>query len=240
MQQNTAKFNARWATVITALVYLVALNLRPALTSVGPILPELGRDLNLSESLQGMLGALPLLAFAAISPIVHRFSSRLGIERTIFISLLILAAGTLLRSYAGISGLWLGTFIIGNAIAVGNVLVPTLVRRDYTEHISLSTSIYTACISLAASTASALSAPIAHAANWKTALAIWAIPALVVAALWIVRTIPKPELETAPIAAENVEDENIWTNRTAWVLTIMMAIKVLFSIRWQTGFRLWK
>ncbi|MFT4185763.1 MAG: MFS transporter [Micrococcaceae bacterium] len=223
MQQDLLKFNARYATVITALVYLVALNLRPALTSVGPILPELGKELNLGESLQGVLGALPLLAFATISPIVHRFSSRLGIERTIFISLIVLAAGTILRSYAGMTGLWLGTFIIGSAIAVGNVLVPTLVRRDYSGHISLATSIYSACISLAASIASALAAPIAHATNWKVALAFWAIPALVVATLWILRTIPKPVFETAPTADEAASDENVWANKTAWILTGMMA-----------------
>src|SRR5690625_2466479 len=147
-------------SLLTSLVFLVALNLRPALTSVGLLLPEIGSDLGLDKSLQGLLGSLPLLAFAAVSPLAHFLSKRLGVERSIMLALVLLGAGLLLRSFTGTLGLWGGTFIIGSAIAVSNVLVPTLVRRDYPTRISLATGIYTAFITLAAGLASALAVPL--------------------------------------------------------------------------------
>ncbi|WP_143091622.1 MFS transporter [Lentzea albida] len=71
------------APVMVALVFLVALNLRPALTSVGPLLPRIGGEAGLSEGAQGLLGALPLLAFAVISPLVQHPARRFGVERTL-------------------------------------------------------------------------------------------------------------------------------------------------------------
>ena len=66
------------STVLVALVFLVALNLRPALTTLGPLLPQIGVDEGIDESVQGLLGSLPLLAFAVVSPFVHHLSKRLG------------------------------------------------------------------------------------------------------------------------------------------------------------------
>src|SRR5690625_7449406 len=156
----------RWAPVLVALVFLVALNLRPALTSVGPLLPRIGEDLGLNEGMLGLLAALPLLAFALISPLVQHPARRFGMERSLLAALLLLAAGTVIRSYTGNAGLWAGTMIVGCAIAVGNVLVPTLVKRDYAGHVSLATGIYSACITVAASIASVVAVPLAGSYGW--------------------------------------------------------------------------
>jgi len=116
------------APLLAAAVFLVALNLRPAITAVGPVLPMIGAGEHLGEGALGVLGALPLVAFGVASPLVPRIARPLGVERAIGASLLLLALGCAVRSYAGILGLWLGTAIIGSAIAVGNVLVPVLLR----------------------------------------------------------------------------------------------------------------
>src|ERR1700754_4496992 len=99
----------RSAGLWAALVCLVALNLRPSLTSVGPLLPEIGRDEGLGEGGQGVLGALPLIAFGLFSPIVHRLSGRYGLERPVLGALVVLAGAITLRSYGTHAGLWIGT-----------------------------------------------------------------------------------------------------------------------------------
>jgi CP family cyanate transporter-like MFS transporter len=214
----------RSAGLAAALVFLVALNLRPSLTSVGPLLPRIGRDEGLSEGVQGLLGALPLIAFGLFSPVVHRLSGRHGLERPVLGALVILAAAIAVRSYGGDAGLWLGTAIGGCAIAVGNVLVPTIVKRDYAGHISRATGVYSAFLGVAAATASAVAVPLADAADWRDALAFWALPAAVVAVLWLPRArrgapSPEPEHENGDAAT------SVWRQPTAWWLTAFMGLQ---------------
>ncbi|GHH40007.1 CynX/NimT family MFS transporter [Lentzea cavernae] len=223
MIERTRARRATWPAVLVALVFLVALNLRPALTSVGPLLPQIGGEAGLSEGAQGLLGALPLLAFAAISPLVTHPARRFGLERTLLAALVVLAIGTALRSVLGDAGLWIGTAVAGCAIAVGNVLVPTIVKRDYRDHVSMATGVYSACITVGASIASAVAVPLSHAAGWRGALAFWAIPALVVTALWLPRAwnaepvVEPPADSTAPVS--------VWRQPTAWLVTAFMGLQ---------------
>lgn len=207
-------------------MFLVALNLRPGLTTVGPLLPQIGQDEGLSEAAQGLLGSLPLLAFAAMSPLVHHLSKRFGMERAILLALVVLAAGTVVRSYTGHAGLWVGTIIIGAAITIGNVLVSALVKRDYSSGISRATGIYSACITIGAAVASAAAVPNAEAVGWRGALAFWAIPALVMAVVWFPRTL------AAPTATGSLTDQHalapvtsVWRQPTAWLVTAFMGLQ---------------
>ncbi|MBB2940824.1 CP family cyanate transporter-like MFS transporter [Actinoplanes lutulentus] len=209
--------------MLTATVFLVALCLRPAITAVGPLLPQISADQQLGEAAQGLLGALPLLAFALVSPQVHRLARRLGTERAVLAALLVLAAGGVVRAYTGSFGLWAGTVVIGCAIAVGNVLVPAIVKRDYAANVSRATGIYTAFITLAAATASALAVPIAGLADWRLALSVWSVLALVVAVIWLPRTrASAAPAETPAISAETV---NVWRQPSAWLITAFMGLQ---------------
>ncbi|GAA4603397.1 CP family cyanate transporter-like MFS transporter [Actinoplanes octamycinicus] len=199
-------------------VFLVALCLRPAITAVGPLLPQIGVAEGLGETAQGVLGALPLLAFAAVSPQVHRLSGRLGMERAVLVALLVLAAGGIVRSYTGPAGLWAGTLIVGCAIAVGNVLVPAIVKRDFASNVSRATGVYTACLTLAAATASAVAVPLADAADWRLSLAVWSGPALAVAVAWAPRARhPTPHVTKNPA--------RVWRQPHAWALTAFMGLQ---------------
>lgn len=219
---------ATWAAISTALVFLVALNLRPALTTVGPLLPQIGQEKALSEAAQGLLGSLPLLAFAAVSPLVHHVSKRLGIERSILLALLVLAAGIGVRSYAGTAGLWVGTIVIGSAITIGNVLVPALVKRDYSSGVSRATGIYSARITIGAGTASAVVVPLAERVGWHGALAFWALPAVVTAVIWLPRTRRADATATAgsrPGRPEIPPTISVWRQPTAWMVTAFMGLQ---------------
>ncbi|HEX7303739.1 MFS transporter [Lentzea sp.] len=212
-----------WAAVLVASVFLVALNLRPALTSVGPLLPRIGDEAGLSEGAQGLLGALPLLAFAVVSPLVQHPARRFGVERSLLAALVVLAIGVVVRSGAGDAGLWIGTAVAGSAIAVGNVLVPTVVKRDYRDHVSMATGVYSACITVGASVASAVAVPLADGAGWRGALAFWAVPALVVAVLWLPRA-----WTGGPVAEPAVEGQaavSVWRRPAAWLVTAFMGLQ---------------
>lgn len=180
--------NNRMHTVRTGMlagvIFFVALNLRPAIIAVGPILSDIGADLGWGESLLGLLGALPLLAFAAVSCTVGFLTKRFDTDKVLFASLLVLAAGCLLRSAFGQGALWAGTVAIGAAIAVGNVLAPTIVKRDYPDSIPIATGAYSACVTLGSAIAG-LSASCAEEAlgGWRGALSIWVAPALLAAFL---------------------------------------------------------
>ncbi|MBT1166848.1 MFS transporter [Bifidobacterium simiarum] len=179
--------------LLAALIFLVALNLRPAIAAVGPVLAGIGTDLGWGESLLGLLGAMPLWAFAAISPLVRFVTARIGADRTILAALLVLSAGDLIRSFGGPAGVWLGTVAVGAGIAAGNVLVPVIAKRDYAGHVSMATGVYSACITTGSAVAGLTAAPLsASLGGWRPALAVWAVPPLIVAALWSVRVMRKP------------------------------------------------
>ncbi len=211
-----------------ASIFLLAICLRPAITSVGPVLERIGAQQHLSEGAQGVLGALPLLAFASVSPLVHRLARRTGAELAVVGSLLVLGLGLVLRSWSGSVGLWVGTAVAGAAIAVGNVLGPTLVKRDFYGRVSRAMGLYTAFITGAAATASAISVPLANATSWRVALAVWAVPAFAVALLWIPRArnaarAPAPAED--PIAPNAPTTTSVWTSPTAWLVTGYMGLQ---------------
>jgi len=212
------------SSLITATAFVVALSLRPALTAVGPVLPRIGLDLHLGEAAQGLLGTLPLLAFAAASPLVHLASRRFGMERAVFVSLLVLAASSALRPYTGQAGLWIGTAVVGGAIAVGNVLVPVILKRDYAAHVSRATGIYTAFITGGAAIASILAVPIADAVDWRLSLAVWGGLALLVAVIWLPRTL-SPEPTPASTTGDGTRSVSVWRQPMAWLVTGFMGLQ---------------
>ena len=130
---------AQQVLLVLAIVLLAA-NLRPALTSVAPLIGQIRTDTGISNGVAGMLTGLPLLAFAGLSPIAPRLARRFGMEWVLLASLIVLASGILLRSAGAVAALFLGTAVLGAAIAVGNVLLPSLVKREFPERTGLMTS----------------------------------------------------------------------------------------------------
>ncbi|MFG2375133.1 MFS transporter [Streptomyces sp. NPDC048504] len=207
-------------------IFLVAANLRPAITSFGPVVGLIARHTGLSSAELGVLGALPLLAFAAVSPFVHILSRRVGAERAVLQALLALIAGTALRSWPG-SGLhlWIGTALVGVGIAVCNVLVPTFVKREFAHNIALMTGAYTTVMSGSAALGSGLAMPIATAAGWPAALGVWAVPAVVAAAFWATRfRDPAPAAPAAPDSQDLASRPSgaMWTSAVAWQVALFM------------------
>ncbi len=180
--------DTRREQLAAAVIFLVALNLRPAIIAVGPLLSQIGTSLGWGESLLGLLGSLPLLAFAALSFLVRYITDRFDTDKVLLAALGLLAGGCVLRSACGATGVWIGTVIIGGSIAVGNVLAPAIVKRDYPEHIAMATGAYSAFVTTGSAIAGLTASALADAlGGWREALAFWAIPALIAALLWFLK-----------------------------------------------------
>src|SRR5215213_11446207 len=141
-------------------ILLLAANLRPALTSVAPLIGEIRADTGVSNGVAGLLTTLPLLAFGLLSPAAPRLAFRFGVERALLASLLALAAGILVRSADAVVALFLGTAVLGAAIAVGNVLLPGIVKREFPGRAGLMTSVYSTALGVSAALAAGASVPI--------------------------------------------------------------------------------
>nr|WP_245324385.1 MFS transporter [Nesterenkonia lacusekhoensis] len=229
--------------MLIATVLVVAANLRPAISAVGPLLEQIRADTGLSPSLLGLLGAIPVISFGVVSPFVHLLSSRWGLERSIFASLLLLAAGTVLRSLpapllpgdestAAQISLVSGTVILSLAIGVGNVLVPAVVKRDFPDRVPLMTGLYTATMAGAAAAASGSAVPLSSAVGWESALGCTALLALIACVLWSARLVwghgaQQPSTPTAPesTAPESAQEPSMWRSPVAWQVTAYFALQ---------------
>jgi CP family cyanate transporter-like MFS transporter len=207
-------------------IVLLAANLRTALTSVAPLIGEIRTDTGISNGAAGLLTTLPLLAFGVLSPVVPWLARRFGMERLLLASLLVLAAGILLRS-AGVAALFLGTAVLGAAITVGNVLLPGLVKRNFPGRAGLMTSVYSTAMGISAALAAGASVPLASLTGmgWRGALALWALPAFLAAVAWLpqLRRSDRPANTSTPSFGIG----GLRRSPLAWQVTLFMGLQSL-------------
>ncbi len=191
------------AALLTAGIIILALNMRVAITSLPPLFPELHGALHLSAAGQSVLAAIPVLCFGLFSGLGAPLSRRFGEERVLGSALVLLAAGLLLRGAAPSVLLLPGTVVAGAAIALLNVLLPSLVKRRRPDRAGLLIGLYLMALSTGAIAGSLIAVPVYQAAGGSTAavrltLGMWAVPALIAAAVWL----PQLRYRTQPAAIE--------------------------------------
>ena len=123
-------------------ILFIAANLRGPITGIGPVLNQVIDSFHLSAAQAGMLTTLPLLAFAIASPMATALAKRQGLEISLFIALIFIGLGLASRLIDSITVLYIGTAVIGIGIAIGNVLLPSLIKRDFPHKVALLTSSY--------------------------------------------------------------------------------------------------
>lgn len=205
-------------------ILLLAANLRGPMTSISTVFSMIQADFHLSDANVGLLTSLPLLVLALLSSFCAFFARRFGLERMLFFSALAITAGIFVRSAGGLSTLFIGTALIGVGIAIGNVLLPAVVKRDFPQHIAKVTSAYALTMGIAAALVSATVVPLAiwFSGSWIIALSfanVFAIPALL---LWMMqlrkskRTIESTETVTKA-------DKPIWRYALSWQVALFFA-----------------
>src|SRR5699024_8438941 len=182
-----AQFKKPHRILLVVAIILIASNLRPAITSVGPIIDLLRESLSLSNFSIGILTSLPLIAFGIMSPIVPKISMKYTNETTMIAGMIILVVGLVIRSVAFVPLLFIGTILIGIGIAIANVLLPGIIKERFPDSVPLMTSVYTTAMSLFAALASGVSLPISVGLDlgWEAALGVWVFPAFIAIGLWM-------------------------------------------------------
>ena len=211
-------------------IVFVAINLRPAITSIGPLIGTIRDDIGFSNWNVALLTALPLIAFVIMSPLAPKLASYFSNEWTLFTGLSLLAVGIGLRSIPTIFFLFTGTVCIGLGIAICNVLLPGVIKEKFPTRVAMMTSIYTTAMAIFAMIASGVSVPLADGLQlgWPLALLTWVIPAILGMVIWFSisrRSNKGPRQQVKPL--DRQRNNKIWRSKLAWQIALFMGLQSL-------------
>lgn len=212
--------------VIVGIVF-AAINLRPGITAVGPLIGMIRDSLGLANWNVGLLTGLPLLAFAVISPVVPRIGKRLSNEWTIVLGLTILIIGMMIRSVSFVSFLFIGTAFVGLGIAICNVILPGYIKDKFPLKVALMTGVYSTIMGTFAAISSGLSIPFAIGLDWgwQPALYVWIIPAILGVLIWIYIIRKSQQSKNKDTRYERKMDRRIWRSPLAWQVALFMGVQ---------------
>ncbi|WP_040205962.1 CynX/NimT family MFS transporter [Neobacillus jeddahensis] len=224
--ESTARTNSSYLFLLIMGIVLVAFNLRPSITSVGPLVGMIQEDVGLAHWSAGLLMSFPLLVFAIMSPIVPKLANRISDEKALLVGLVSLLIGIGIRSIPQTFFLLTGTLFIGIGIAIGNVLLPAIVKDKFPHKFGLMTSVYSTSMGLVASLASGLSVPLAKDLHlgWQGALIVWGIPALLAILLWSY-LLKFNQGNHQPLKKESSTSIEMWRSPLAWQIAIFMGFQ---------------
>lgn len=223
-EKNHGLNNAPQVLLVVGIIF-VAINLRPALAGVGPLVGLIRESTGLSNSMLGLLTSLPLIAFGVVSNFTSLFTKRFGISGTLAGALILLAIGIIIRSLPSIAALYAGTAILGVAIALGNVLIPGLVKRNFPHKSGKITSLYSSVLGIGAALAAGISLPLAVDLNlgWRGSLGVWAVLAIISFFVWL------PQLWRIKKVNNNrsfrVAMKNLGSSKLAWKVALFMGLQ---------------
>lgn len=202
---------------------LIAFNLRDLFSSASALLPEIRSGLGLSTTEASLLTTLPVVCLGLFSPLSPRLAQRFGAERTLLGVLLLLTLGIALRGLGWVPSIFFGTALAGACIAVGNVLLPGLVKRDFADKAALMTGFYTMALCASAACGAGLTLPAERLFGGSTAaaLAIWAVPALATGLLWM----PQALATKGQKRKTGFRVEGLWRDPLAWKVTLFMGLQ---------------
>lgn len=173
------------AWVLPAAIVLIALNFRGPIVATAPVIGDVRADLGLTATIAGLLTTIPVLCFALATPFASWVIAKADPERAVSLSLVIVLAGTVVRSMPSSAALLVGTAVIGIGITIGNVVIPVVIRRDTSpERVGLVTGVYTSALNVGSMITSLATAPLAALWGWPVAIAVWAVFAVIAGFAW--------------------------------------------------------
>ncbi|MBU1296713.1 MAG: MFS transporter [Gammaproteobacteria bacterium] len=224
------------AAFLLLFIFLVALSLRGPVTGLPPLLDRISTDLNLSSSQSGLLTSLPLLAFGFFAPVASWLTRHFRIERILASGVGLIAIGMIIRTFGSISTLYIGAVFIGAGIAIGNVLLPSLLKREFPNYVVQLTAIYVLMMSIGGFLMSSLAVPLSLYAEqpsfnlpmsgWSFALACQSLLILLPLVVWFSCKITQHQ----PPQTGNVEiPTSVWRSITAWQVAGFLAVNSLVN-----------
>ena len=223
--------HGRWLALIA--IVLTAVNLRTAVTSITPLLAELGRTFGFGTGMTGVFGMLPTAAFAVFGVLTPRLINRIGAERTALLAMAVVAVGLLIRSCAGSTGMLLfGSVVALAGMGSGNVVIPPLVKAHFADRIGALSALYLTALQLGTMGPALAAVPLAEAAGWRVSLGIWSLLAVAaILPLWMLaRQQPHAGVTpAAPAGTQPTANGKVWRTALGWSMTLMFGMTSLVS-----------
>ncbi|WP_367393326.1 CynX/NimT family MFS transporter [Pseudomonas sp. X4] len=220
VQQQPVQIQRPWLLLLG--LVLVALNLRPALSSMAPVLGQVSEGLGLNASQAGLLTTLPVLCLGLFAPLAPVLARRFGSERVILGILATLALGIVVRSSLGATGVFLGSLMAGASIGIIGVLLPGIVKRDFPQHAGTLTGVYTMALCLGAAMAAGATVPLAQHfdGSWALGLGFWMLPALLAMLVWLPQARQGHGQHKVAYRVRG-----LWRDPLAWQVTLYMGLQ---------------
>jgi CP family cyanate transporter-like MFS transporter len=223
-----------WAGRTAALlgIVLVAFTLRQAVAAISPILGDIRVDIPISNIGVGLLGTLPPILFAASGFIAPRVARGIGLDGGIALALVLMTAGHLVRAFApGFAVLLVGSIVAFAGTGIGNVLLPSIVRRYFPDRVALLTAVYACIVGVSTAVPAALAAPVAEQSGWRFSLGIWSVTAVVALVPWLLiiarerrqRLSDTVAVESPPPALVT----HLWRSRVALSITVAFSTSTI-------------
>ncbi|MEV8307754.1 MFS transporter [Streptomyces flavidovirens] len=217
-------------------IVLASVNMRAALASASPLVSEISETFGLSSTATSLVTSVPVLFLGVGAMVAPWLGRRFGTEVVLFCALLLLGVGIVVRVVPTVPTLYGGSLVIGLAIALLNVLMPGLIKRDFPGRAASMTSVYTGAMIAGATVAAAASVPLekAFGDSWEASLAFWSLLAVVAAVAWlpqvlIARGRTRHEVRVAPKGEARTGGRSVWRSALAWQVTLFMGLQSLWT-----------
>jgi CP family cyanate transporter-like MFS transporter len=209
------------ALLMLALV-LAAINLRPGITSLAPLIERIALELSLSRSLISLTTALPVLCMGLLAPLAPRLAVRFGLERVITACLVLIGVALLARLASHASAVLIGSAVaMGSGIAVAGPLLSGFIKRHFHDQVGRVVAGSSRSMTIGGAAGAVLTTPVTQLLGdqWHFGLAFWAIPALLAVFLWL--RLPN----RAESASEAGQGGLPWGEPRAWLITAFFALQ---------------
>ncbi|MFE2865226.1 CynX/NimT family MFS transporter [Embleya sp. NPDC059259] len=216
---------ATGGALLLAGIVLIALNMRAGLSSVSPLVGELREVFHLSATTGSLITAIPVLFLGLISPLAPLAARRYGTELVLLGALVVVGLGILLRVVPDLTALFAGGALVGSGIAVLNVLMPGVVKREFPHRAAAMIGVYSAAMVFGAAVSAGATVPLENTIGhgWQPALGVWALLAFVAVAVWL----PHVRRRRGSVPAAMPHVPGLWKSSLAWLVTGFMGLQSL-------------
>ncbi|RAZ79005.1 CynX/NimT family MFS transporter [Planococcus halotolerans] len=217
--------------IMVLAILFVSINLRPAISSIGPLLDTIRADLSLTSSQVSLLTSVPVFCMGLFAPLAVVFNKKLGLKKSIAILLTAIGAFTLLRGFLPTYPILLASaFFIGLSIAIISPLLSAMIKRNFPTRTASLIGVYSFGMGLGATLAAGLTGVFYAVAGWPFALASWGLLSVAAIILWL--RVKEPAAEVDEIPLEGIAVVSPWKNRRAWYMLLFFGFQsaLFFSI----------
>ncbi|PKH10091.1 CynX/NimT family MFS transporter [Planomicrobium sp. MB-3u-38] len=217
--------------IMVLAILFVSVNLRPAISSIGPLLDTMREELSLTSSKVSLLTSVPVFCMGLFAPLAVVFNKKLGLKKSIAVLLTSIGAFTLLRGFLPTYPVLLtSAFFIGLSIAIISPLLSAMIKRNFPTRTASLIGVYSFGMGLGATLAAGLTGVFYSFSGWPTALASWGLLSIAAIILWL--RVKEPAAEVAEIPMEGAAVVSPWKNRRAWYMLLFFGFQsaLFFSI----------